>query len=403
MKLAKNITQGGRSVDMNKYSSLFSQLLSLFPRLEFERLVKQTGTEYGAKGFSSWGHYVAMLFCQLGQAHSLREICNGLASCFGKLRHLGISRGPKRSTLAYANEHRSWELFEKIFYALLSRCRGEFLGKRKFRFKNKLMSFDASVIELCASLFDWARFRRTKGAVKLHLLLDHEGYLPQYAHITEGKVHEVNVLKKLRFSPGAIVVIDRGLVDYQLFGEWAEDGVYFVTRLKANASYRVVKRLAVPENRAILKDEIIRLRGFYARQDCPHLLRRIEVLDKEKGEGIVLLTNHLEFGATTISATYKDRWEIEIFFKMLKQNLRIKTFVGTTANALKIQIWTALITILLLKYLKIRSRYNWSLSNLVALLRLNLFSYRDLWEWIDRPTEPPPELQEQEQLALSFA
>ena len=326
---------------MNKYSRIFSQLLSLFPRLEFERLVKQTGTEYAAKGFSSWGHYVAMLFCQLGQAHSLREICNGLASCFGKLRHLGIEGAAKRSTLAYANEHRSWELFQEVFYGLLSRCRGEFIGKRKLRFKNKLMSFDATVIELCASLFDWAKFRRTKGAVKLHLLLDHEGYLPQYAHITEGKVHEVNVLKKLRFSPGAIIVIDRGLVDYKLFGDWTEDGVYFVTRLKENADCRVVKRLAVPENRNILKDEIIQLTGFYARKDCPYRLRRIEVFDTEKGEAIVLLTNHLEFGATTISATYKDRWQIDIFFKILKQNLRVKTFVGTTANALKIQIWTA--------------------------------------------------------------
>jgi len=387
---------------MNKYSSLFSQMLALFPRLEFEKLIKQTGAEYGAKGFSSWGHFVAMLFCQLGQAHSLREICNGLASCFGKLKHLGISSAPKRSTLAYANEHRSWELFQKAFYELLSRCHGEFIGKTKFRFKNKLQSFDASVIDLCASLFDWAKFRRTKGAVKLHLLLDHEGYLPQYAHITEGKVHEVNILKKLRFSPGTIVAFDRGLVDYKLFGDWTEDGVYFVTRLKDNATYRVIKRLAVPVNRNILKDEIIRLTGFYSRKDCPYHLRRIEVLDKEKGETIVILTNHLGFGATTLSAIYRDRRQIEIFFKMLKRNLRIKTFVGTSANALKVQIWTALIAILLLKYLKVRSRYKWSLSNLVAHLRLNLFTYRDLWEWIDRPTEPPPLIQEAEQLALSF-
>ena len=378
-----------------------------------------------------------MLFCQLGQAHSLREICNGLASCFGKLKHLGISQSPKRSTLAYANEHRSWELFQKVFYELLSRCRGEFIGKTKFRFKNKLMSFDATVIELCASLFDWAKFRRTKGAVKLHLLLDHEGYLPQYTHITEGKVHEVNVFKKLRFSPGTIVVfdggrgpglargvhfrrtrpliqatgewraegssLDRGLVDYQLFGEWTEEGVYFVTPLKDKATYRVVKKLRAPENRNILKDEIIRLTCVKARQHCSRRLRRIVVLDKEKGEQIVLLTNHLDFGATTISATYKDRWQIEIFFMILKQNLRIKMFVGTTANALKIQIWTALIAILLLKYLKVWFRYHWSLSNLVALLRLNLFFYRDLWEWIDKPTGPPPAVQEQAQMALSFA
>ncbi|MGQ9472412.1 MAG: transposase [Candidatus Aminicenantales bacterium] len=179
--------------------------------------------------------------------------------------------------------------------------------------------------------------------------------------------------------------------------------MYFVTRLKENATYRVVKRLAVPENRNILKDEIIRLTGFRAGKHCPYRLRRIEVLDKEKGEAIVLLMDHLEFGATMISATYKDRWQIESFFKILKQNLQIKTFIGTTANALKIQIWTALIAILLLKYLKMRSRYNWSLSNLVALLRLNLFSYLDLWERIDRPIDPRPVIQEQEQLELSFA
>lgn len=192
------------------------------------------------------------------------------------------SRGPKRSTLAYANEHRSWELFEKVFYGLLARCQGEFVGKTKFRFKNKLLSFDATVIELCASLFDWAKFRRTKGAVKLHLLLDHEGYLPQYAHITEGRSHEVNILRRLAFSPGAVVVIDRGAVDYKLFGDWTEEGVYFVTRLKEKASYRVVKRLRVPENRHILKDQIIRFTGFYAQRDCPYLLRRIEVWDREK-------------------------------------------------------------------------------------------------------------------------
>jgi len=389
---------------MNKYSSLFSQMLAIFPRLEFEKAVRRTGSEYRAKGFSSWGHFVAMLFCQLGQAHSLREICNGLASCFGKLKHLGIEGAPKRSTLAYANEHRPWELFQMVFYELLKRCQKEFMGrKRKFRFKNKLLSFDATLIELCASLFDWAKFRRTKGAVKLHLLLDHHGYLPEYAHISEGKVHEVNILRKLCFSPGAIVVIDRGGADYKLFGTWTAEGVYFVSRQKENADYRVVKRLAVPENRNILRDEIIRFRGFYARKHCPYPLRRIEVFDKEKKEVIVLLTNHLEFGSTTISSIYKDRWQIEIFFKILKQNLRVKTFVGTTPNALKIQIWTALIAILILKYLKVRSSFNWSLSNLVALLRLNLFTYRDLWEWINRPIEPPPLILEAEQLSLSFA
>lgn len=388
---------------MNKFNSIFGQILGLFSRVEFERLVRQTGVEKGAKGFTSWGHFVAMLFCQLGQAHSLREICNGLGSCFGKLRHLGISGSPKRSTLAYANEHRSWELFEGVFYELLGRCQREFLtAGRRFRFKNRLMSFDATLIELCATVFDWARFRRTKGAVKLHLLLDHSGYLPEYAHITEGRVHEVNILKRLQLSPGTLVAIDRGCVDYGLFGRWTAEGVFFVTRLKDNASFRVTKSLPVPQNRNILRDEIIRLEGFYAGQDCPYVLRRIVVFDREKGEVIELLTNHLDFGATTIAAIYKERWQIELFFKALKQYLRIKTFVGTSANALKIQIWTALIAILILKYLKMRSSFGWSLSNLVAILRLNLFTYRYLWEWINKPMETPPLEPEIQQLSLGW-
>ncbi len=385
---------------MNKYSSIFSQILSLFPRVEFEKLVKDTGAERGAKGFTCWGQFVAMLFCQLGQAHSLREICNGLQSCLGKLRHLGIKEAPKKSTLSYANEHRPWELFQKVFYMFLGRCQARFTGNKRFRFKNKLKSFDASLVELCATIFDWAKFRKAKGAVKLHLLLDHSGYLPEYACITEGKVHEVKILRRLQFSPGAIVVIDRGCVDYALFGRWTEEGVYFVTRLKDNASYRVIKRLPLPKNRNILKDEIIRLSGFYAERGCPYELRKIEVMDKETGDTVVLLTNHLTFGATTISAIYKDRWQIEIFFKTLKQNLRIKTFVGTSANALKIQIWTALIAILILKYLKALSTFGWSLSNLVALLRLNLFTYRNLWEWIHKPLEVPQIELDIEQLSL---
>ncbi|HOP59812.1 MAG TPA: IS4 family transposase [Candidatus Saccharicenans sp.] len=203
------------------------------------------------------------------------------------------------------------------------------------------------------------------------MLLGHEGYLPQYAHITEDRSHEVNILSKLAFS--------RGAAEYKLFGDWTEDGVYFVTRLKEKTSYRVVKRLWMPGNHHILKDQIIRFTGFYAQRDCPYQLRRIEVWDREKKELIILLSNHLEFGATTISAIYKDRWQIEIFFKILKQNLRVKAFVGTSANALKILSWTTVIAILLLKYIKVHSQFNWSLSNLEAFLRLNPFIYRDLW------------------------
>jgi hypothetical protein len=387
---------------MNRFNSIFGQILHLFSRREFFETVYATGAERGAKGFSCWDQFVAMLFCQLGQAHSLREICGGLSSCFGKAKHLGLQKAPKRSTLSYANEHRPWQLYERTFYQFLGKCRQLDLGKRRFRFKNKIFSLDATVIELCASLFDWAKYRQTKGAVKLHLLLDHDGYLPAFAHITEGKVNELKIARTMTFSPGSIVAIDRGYIDYELFWRWTGDGVYFVTRQKDNAHYQVIEDKAIPKNRNIISDQIIELEGFYSHQKYPGPLRRVSVWDEEKGKVIVLLTNHLTFGSTTISAVYKDRWQIEIFFKTIKQNLRIKTFVGTSPNALLIQIWTALIAVLILKYLKFRSSFLWSLSNLVAMLRYNLFTYRDLWSWIDQPFEPPPMISMQEQLSLNW-
>jgi hypothetical protein len=224
---------------MNRFSSIFSQLLQLFPRIEFQHLVKETGAERGAKGFPCWAQFVSMLFCQLGRAHSLREIIGGLRSCEGKMKHLGIS-APKRSTLAYANKHRPWELYQQVFLKVLEHCRVQVIGKKMFRFKNKLISMDSSTIDLCLEMFDWAKFRRTKGAVKLHLLLDHDGYLPCFAVITEGKVSDIKVAHQFRFERGTIVVDDRGYNDYALFGRWTEEGVSFVTRMKDNAVYEVI-------------------------------------------------------------------------------------------------------------------------------------------------------------------
>jgi len=375
---------------MLRYSSLFSQLLGILDRKYFARLVEEFETEKGAKGFTSWEHLVSMLFCQLAQARSLREISGGLKCCEGKLRHLGVENAPVRSTISYANAHRSWELFEALFDHLLETCRG-LAPKKKFRFKNKLLSLDATVIDLCASMFDWAKFRQTKGAVKLHLLLDHDGYLPTYALITEGKIADVVIAQQLVLPKGSVVVVDRGYTDYLMFERWCEEGVFFVTRLKANASYAVIERRSVPVHGPILADELIAFQVFHAGRQVVHTYRRVEVWLPEEKENLVLLTNHLEFGPTTIAAIYKERWQIELFFKALKQNLKIKTFVGTSANAVHIQIWTALISMLLLKYLQFRSTLAWSLSNLVALLRWNLFTYRDLWKWINQPFETPPE------------
>jgi len=384
---------------MIRVSSIFSQMLQLFSRHEFERAVVEHRAERHARGFTCWGQFVAMLFCHLGRAQSLREICGGLAASEGKLRHLGLPDAPKRSTLAYANEHRPWQLYQSVFDQLLSRCR-ERAGPHGFRFKNKLRSLDATLIELCASVFDWAQYRRTKGAVKLHLLLDHQGLLPSYAVVTEGRVHESRVARTLRFEPGTIVVFDRGFTDYAWFASLDADGVFFVTRLKDNADYGVVERRPVPEHGPVQRDEIIFLYKLARQGGRDLFLRRIAVWDEAQQRTLVFLTNQRRLAASTIAAIYRQRWQIELFFKALKQNLRIKTFVGTSSNALQIQLWTALIALLLLKYLQLRARFTWSLSNLAALLRQQLFVYRDLFAWIDQPFQPPPPLAAAEQIAL---
>jgi len=372
------------------HSSLFSQALLLVNRHQFARRVQECCAEKAAKGFSCWSQFVAMMFCQLAQAKSLREISDGLACCEGKLNHLGLQEGPKRSTLSYANAKRPWQLFEQVFYDQLGLAQS-LAPKKKLRFKNKLLSLDASVIDLCLSMYNWATFRQTKGAVKLHLLLDHDGYLPVYAHLSEGRVHEMVVAKSLNFSKGTVVVMDRGYIDYKLFARWTQAGIFFVTRLKENANYWDLEDRPLPKSGNVLKDQLIRLNPITSGAPCKEDLRLVTVWDERNQCEVRLLTNQLQFAANTIAAIYRERWQIELFFKALKQNLKIKTFVGTSANAVRIQIWTALIAILLLKILQFKSTFGWALSNLVALLRWNLFSYRDLWEWLNRPFDTPPE------------
>jgi hypothetical protein len=378
---------------MIRVSSLFSQLLKHFPRTEFSQLVGNHGAERRAKGFSCWTQLVSMLFCHMAHADSLREICGGLACCLGKLRHLGILKAPNKSTLSYANQHRPAALYEELFWTMTKRFRQNgHLGsrKRKFRFKNKLLSLDSTTISLCLTLFPWAQFRRAKGGVKVHVLLDHDDYMPSYALITSAKRHDRTVARKFILNRGSIVAFDRAYNDYKLFGQWTENGIFFVTRLKDNAVYEVVEERDIPKNRSILSDQLIQLTGVKAEEKCPYLLRRIIVWDENNQREIVLLSNHLNFGSSTIASIYKDRWEIEVFFKTLKQHLKVKTFVGTSENALRIQIWTALITLLLLKFLHYLSKARWSLSNLATMLRLNLFTYRDLTEWLHNPFGIPP-------------
>jgi Domain of unknown function (DUF4372)/Transposase DDE domain len=375
---------------MTRVTSIFSQLLQLFPRAEFDTLVRKHRAERHARGFTCWGQFVAMLFCQLGRAHSLREICNGLAASEGKLKHLGLRDAPRRATLSYANEHRPWQLFRSVFEQLYARCVVEAQGRtgQRFSLPGRLLSMDSTMISVCTTMFEWARYTRRKGAVKLHLLLDHDGYLPQFAVITDGLRSDLSVGMTMPFEPGATVVFDRG---YYRFGWWlslTRRNVFFVGRLKENARFTVLRQNPVAPGTAIRKDEVIVAPGQKRAGEEAHF-RRIELYDEAKQETVVFVTNHHQLDPVMVTEIYRERWQIELFFKSLKQLLKIKTFIGTSENAVHIQIWTALIAMLVVRYLRLRSTFGWSLSNLVALLRQQLFVHRPLWTWLNDPFQPP--------------
>jgi len=387
---------------------LFSQLLNQVSRVEFARLVAKHGAEYGAKGFACYMQLTAMLFCHLARAESLREISYGLRSCGGKLRHLGLTKAPARSTLSYANRHRPPDLYRDLFFTMLDslRARADLLPrKHRFRFSNPLLSLDATVISLSLEAFPWADYNRTKGGIKVHVVLDHADYLPRCACIGEVKKHDVQYARGLSLPAGSIVAMDKGYLDLRMFHRWNAGGVYFVTPQKRDLLCEVESSKPVPAGEAIIKDEVVRFSGKAGRKRYPGRLRRIELeVDDRQGDKrrLILLTNHFGLVSTTIAEIYKERWQIELFFKALKQNLTLRNFVGSTANALQIQIWTALITMLLLKWLHYMSQCRWSLSTLAATLRLNLFTYRDLQRFLDDPWEPPPEPDQPTQTSFAW-
>jgi DDE family transposase/uncharacterized protein DUF4372 len=385
---------------VRRFCSILNQLLQIFPRGEFEKAVKETKAERHARGFRSWDQFVAMLFCHVADANSLREICGGLASCEGRLSHLGAS-APAKSTLAYANGHRNWQLYEKVFYQLYAQCRNDLGMKSKFKFKNPLLSIDSTHVSLCSEMFPWATYSRQKGALKLHFTLDHAGYLPSAMVITTGKYSELIVARRQRWDEGTVLLFDRGFVDYAWFYRLTTSGVTFITRLKKDAGYEVVESTQIDSDDEMIRDERIRLTGRRSRKRYPDALRVITI-QKADGQQFQFLTNTMTLSASTIAAAYKDRWEIETFFKILKQNLKIKSFLSTSPNAVWTQIWTAVIAMLLLRYLQMKSKHPWSFSNLMYFLRMNLFVYRDLWDWLDHPFLPPDAVQQQAQLAFAW-
>ena len=364
-------------------NTLFHSMLNFIPRHQFSALENQHGTGRKSRKFSRWNQFVHLMFMQLTGRKSLRDGIQSMNSRLKNLYHIG-ARPVSRSTFADANNSRPASFYEALFERVYQRCR-LISPKHKFKFKNKLYSLDASTIDLSLGAFPWASFRRTKSAVRIHTLLDHSGYLPAFVSITDGKTHETKVLKSLNLPKGSIVVEDRAYTDYQWFNNLQQNGIFFVTRQKTNAVYRVTERRQVNKSQGLSSDQTIILTGTKGLL-CPQPLRRIGYRDPETKIHYVFLTNNFKLSAKTIADIYKERWQIEIFFRWIKQNLRIKAFIGNSRNAVMTQIYVALIAYLLLCIFKFMSKVSASLQNLIRVVQLNLFRTCSLEELF----EPPP-------------
>lgn len=379
--------------------TLFAQIIQSLSRSSFKSLVDKHDTDKFQKGIDSWTHLITMLFCQFSKLNSLRDVTNGLRSASGNLNHLGLQKAPSKSSLSYQNQHREWQLFQDYYFVLLKKLSGIAQFKQvRFKIKAKIYLLDSTTISLCLNLFDWAKFRKRKGAIKLHTLLDYDGCLPTYINMTDGKVNDAKAAKEITLPADSVVVADRAYIDFETLYRWHNGGSYFVVRLKKSVKFERLKEKELPDDRHqhILVDEYIELSEEKTKDKYPKKLRRVVVWDEVNQQTIEIITNQFTWTANTIGDLYKARWEIETFFKDIKQLLKIKTFLGTTPNAVLIQVWTAMITILILKYLKASAKYGWCLSNLVAFLRLNLLVKISLHELLDNPfqtePEPPPEI-----------
>lgn len=361
---------------MSHSNTVLSQVLKFVPRHEFERLAKVHHSGRAFRSASRWSQFVCLATAQLSGRNSLRDLVENMSAQAHRLYHLGCAK-LTRSNLSRINENKPYQLYQELFSKLLTQCHGQTQGHR-FKFNNPLYSLDASTIDLCLSVFPWADFRSTKGAIKLHVGLNHDGYLPEFVAISEGRCADITAGRKSNFPKGSIIAMDRGYVDYTWFKQLNDKGIYFVTRLKSNAKYRVIERHDVRKSSGVTSDQTIEFTGTQVAKSCPSRLRRIGYRDTVTGKHYVFLTNQFKLSATTIAAIYKERWQIELFFKWIKQNLKIKSFIGTSKNAVLTQIWIAMCVYLILAFIKLRSKLSLSLQQIIRLLQMNLFEKRDL-------------------------
>ena len=375
--------------------TLFAQAIGKLPKENIRKIIRQAKTDKHCKGYNTWSQFISMMFCQFSGCDSVRDISNGLNSANGNLNHLSISRAPSKSTVAYQNAHRDSKVFRDIYYEMYRYFGQQAQWERgKFRFKMPIKLLDSSTVTLTMSLYEWAHYTTKKGAVKMHTLLDYDSLLPEFVNITDGKCGDNKAAFDIPVTPHSVVVADRGYCDFALLNDWDSNNVFFVVRHKDNLLYSQIKELDLPEKRAqnVLIDEIIELDGTQTKRKYPKRIRRIAVWNDEHDYAVQLLTNNFKLAASTIAELYKARWQIEIFFRSIKLLLKMKSFIGTSCNAVETQIWTALATMLLLCWLKYVAKYKWALANLVVSLRLNTFTKIDLEKWLNEPFTPPPEV-----------
>ena len=374
-------------------SSVLSQLLKSLPRHEFEKLANGCDGRRRSDALTRWSQFVALAIGQLAGRRSLRDIEATLLSQGQHRYHLG-SQSVSKSALSRANERLDYRFYESLFQRLYQRC----LSNRRshgFRFKNKLFSLDASLLDVSMKVFPWVSFGRSKSAFKLHLGLDHDGLIPAFACVTAGRVSEMQQARRMDFPKGSVVVFDKGYNCYRWHNSLTEKGIFFVSRLRGNARYRVLQRRAVDTDNGVTSDQTIEYTA--PRKDGEPLkpIRRIGYRDPETGKHYVFISNQFNWSAKTIADIYKQRWQVELFFKWIKQNLKIKAFLGTTENAVMTQILSALCVYLLLAFLKFQSKIRKSLQQIIRLLQLNLFARRSLLALLqpsDQRGLPPPQL-----------
>jgi hypothetical protein len=364
---------------MNMGKTLFAQIMEFIPWTSFARIVDRYGGNSRVRSLSCPEQFRAMAFAQLTYRESLRDIETCLLANQTKLYCMGFRSPVKRSTLADANEGRDWRIWEDLAALLIRRARKLYYNDSfGIDLDNTVYALDATTIDLCLSLFPWAPFRSAKAAVKLHTLLDLRGNIPAFIHISDGKTHEVNVLDMLAFEAGAFYVMDRGYLDFGRLFALHQAGAFFVTRAKHGMDAHRVYSMPVDRSAGIICDQRIALDGFYVSQDYPEQLRRIRFKDPESGKTLVFLTNNTALPALTIAALYKSRWQVELFFKWIKQHLRIKRFIGNSENAVKTQIWCAVSTYVLIAIVKKELQLDASLYSLLQILSVSVFEKTQL-------------------------